>query len=286
MKMKQIMLAATVAGVGLMLGAGCDWSSQGTSLNTSQGAGVTINFSGVYNGNISGRAVDRTSAGTISRLTIRQSGNRVEVVDSQGSHYEGSVGAPGLVASPTDGEFPAGAELMQSQISWAGKDGVAQREVEFVGIIHAISVEDISGTSKKNVSESTNEKSDNYTYTVTTTYTTNATSAQVITRTERAYDGDGNLVFEEVTETTIPASAGDVKTTTRTVVDNRGKKTTNTVTTDTTYRITEQNVQYRLEGTWIEKNSPIVSRVDAISRGASGTITSTSSSSSSDTTTE
>lgn len=269
-----------------MLGAGCDWSSQGTSLNTSQGAGVTINFSGVYNGNISGRAVDRTSAGTISRLTIRQSGNRVEVVDSQGSHYEGSVGAPGLVASPTDGEFPAGAELMQSQISWAGKDGVAQREVEFVGIIHAISVEDISGTSKKNVSESTNEKSDNYTYTVTTTYTTNATSAQVITRTERAYDGDGNLVFEEVTETTIPASAGDVKTTTRTVVDNRGKKTTNTVTTDTTYRITEQNVQYRLEGTWIEKNSPIVSRVDAISRGASGTITSTSSSSSSDTTTE
>ncbi|MCO5061237.1 MAG: hypothetical protein M9963_04430 [Kiritimatiellae bacterium] len=286
MKMKQIMLAATVAGVGLMLGAGCDWSSQGTSLNTSQGAGVTINFSGVYNGNISGRAVDRTSAGTISRLTIRQSGNRVEVVDSQGSHYEGSVGAPGLVASPTDGEFPAGAELMQSQISWAGKDGVAQREVEFVGIIHAISVEDISGTSKKNVSESTNEKSDNYTYTVNTTYTTNATSAQVITRTERAYDGDGNLVFEEVTETTIPASAGDVKTTTRTVVDNRGKKTTNTVTTDTTYRITEQNVQYRLEGTWIEKNSPIVSRVDAISRGASGTITSTSSSSSSDTTTE
>ncbi|MCO6400975.1 MAG: hypothetical protein J5I99_07100 [Verrucomicrobia bacterium] len=284
--MKPIRLAATVAGVGLMLGAGCDWSSQGTSLNTSQGAGVTINFSGVYNGNISGRAVDRTSAGTISRLTIRQSGNRVEVVDSQGSHYEGSVGAPGLVASPTDGEFPAGAELMQSQISWAGKDGVAQREVEFVGIIHAISVEDISGTSKKNVSESTNEKSDNYTYTVTTTYTTNATSAQVITRTERAYDGDGNLVFEEVTETTIPASAGDVKTTTRTVVDNRGKKTTNTVTTDTTYRITEQNVQYRLEGTWIEKNSPIVSRVDAISRGASGTITSTSSSSSSDTTTE
>ncbi len=283
MKMKRIMLAATVAGVGLLLGAGCDWSSQGGSLNTSQGAGVNINFSGVYNGNISGRAVDRTSAGTISRLTIRQSGNRVEVIDSQGSRYEGSVGAPGLIASPSEGVFPPGAELVQSQISWAGKDGVAQREVEFVGIIHAISVEEVNGDSKKNTSENSSERTDNYSYDTTTTVTTNATHDQVITKTERAYDSDGNLVFEEITETTIKGTPGDVRTTKRTVVDNRSKKNSSTVTTDTTYRITEQNVQYRLEGTWIEKNSPIVSRVDAISRGANGTISTTSSSTTTET---
>ncbi|MCZ7591215.1 MAG: hypothetical protein M5U15_03255 [Kiritimatiellae bacterium] len=107
MKMKCMMLVASLVGVGLLVGTGCDWSSGGDSLNTSQGAGVNINFSGVYNGNIGGRAVDRTSAGNISHLTIRQSGNRIEVVDSQGSHYSGSVGAPGVVSQPTgDGGYP------------------------------------------------------------------------------------------------------------------------------------------------------------------------------------
>lgn len=276
MKMKCMMLAASLVGVGLVLGAGCDWSSGGDSLNTSQGAGVNINFSGVYNGNISGRAVDRTSAGTISHLTIRQSGNRVEVTDSQGSRYSGSVGAPGVVSQPTgDGGYPPGAELVQSQISWAGKDGVAQREVEFVGIIHAVTVDDIKGsqevkTSTANDSSSssssaggtkttTETTSDGDTTTETTTTTINAPPVQKVTVTVTVRNKQTGEVLEQNTTTRTEAS----QTQSSEVI-------TQTVNT---YVMTEANIQYRLEGTWIEKDSPIVSRVDAISRGTYGIIT-------------
>lgn len=278
MKNKLTKIFATVAGVGLFLVSGCDWSTNGGSLNTSQGAGININFSGVYNGNISGRAVDRTSAGTIASLTIRQTGNRVEVVDSQGSRYEGAVGSPGIVSQAgSAGRFPAGAELVQAQISWAGKDGVAQRDVEFVGIIHAVSVEDVKGTSTITKQESSNsrEKSDNYSYTKTVQITTNAILGQTITETEVAYDADGNVVYKKETTTTVPPYGGDVTKTERVILDKRKSSSgsSTTTTTETTFKLTEANVQYRLEGTWIEKNSPIVSRVDAISRGTFGIIT-------------
>ncbi len=278
MKMKWMLLGATIAGVGLWVGAGCDWSTGGGgSLNTSQGAGVNINFSGVYAGNINGRAVDRTSAGTIASLTIRQTGNRVEVIDSQGSRYEGSVGAPGLVASPgSTGAYPPGAELVQAQISWAGKDGVAQRDIEFVGIIHAVSVEDVKSKTESRVIKdnsstsrtTTDEQARKQTFTVNNG--NNTTITEILT-----IGNPGDPFYSQtVTTTVIDNQTGaiisrDVKTTGE---SSRSRTDETIVETVNTYTLTEANVQYRLEGTWIEKNSPIVSRVDAISRGTFGII--------------
>lgn len=278
MKMKWMLLTATLAGVGLFLGSGCDWSSNSTSLNTSQGAGVNINFSGVYNGNINGRAVDRTSAGTIASLTIRQSGNRIEVIDSQGSRYEGSVGSPGLIANPgADGRYPPGAELVQAQISWTGKDGVAQKDVEFVGIIHAVSVEDVKSKTETRVITDNSSKTSTTTEQQGRTQTFTQNNGDTTTITEILTIGNpGDPFFSQtVTTTVIDNKTGlivsrDVKTTGTT---SRERTDNVTVETINTYTLTEANVQYRLEGTWIEKNSPIVSRVDALSRGTFGIIT-------------
>ncbi|HMP74671.1 MAG TPA: hypothetical protein PKE12_00100 [Kiritimatiellia bacterium] len=278
MKMKRVFLFSALAAVGLFAGAGCDWSSNSTSLNTSQGAGININFSGVYNGNINGRAVDRTSAGTISSLTIRQTGNRVEVIDSQGSRYEGSVGSPGLVSNAReDGTYPPGAELVQSQISWAGKDGVAQKDVEFVGIIHAISVDDVKSTTETKVIS--NGSSSNQTTTdqqgKTQTFTTNNGKNTTITEILTVGVPGDPFYSQTVTTTVIDNQTGAVISRETTTTGNTTKSSSSEVTVETinTYAITEANVQYRLEGTWIEKDSPIVSRVDAISRGTFGIIT-------------
>lgn len=287
MKMKWMMLSATMIGVGLMLGTGCDWSSGGSSsLNTSQGAGININFSGVYNGNIDGRAVDRTTAGTISYLTIRQTGNQLEVVDSQGSHYEGSVGSPGLVSTAgSDGTFPPGAELVQAQISWAGKDEVAQREVEFVGIIHAVSVEDIEGTTETHTStdnsssSSDSSSSSSQNLTSSQTYSSNNGSNTTIT-TINTYGTLGTPFYEQdVITVVVDNSTGQeisrnvTKTGDSSQSSNSSSADQVVVETIDSYVLSEANIQYRLEGTWIEKDSPIVSKVDAISRGAYGVIT-------------
>jgi len=281
---RHVLCGLAVAGVVAL--TGCDWSSQGTSLNTSQGAGININYSGVYNGTFGGGlAVRRTSKGNILRLVISQSGNRVEVVDNQGSRYEGSVGSPGAVANAdSTGSYPAGALIVQSQISFSGRDEVAQKDIEFVGIIHVVSVTDIKGTTDTQTDTDTDNntttetENDTYTYNRTTTVTSNAVNGQTITTTDRAYDGGGNLVYQEVTVTTILPS-GDRTTTSRVITDTRNETSTDTdnstrtVTSTTTYNITEANSQYRLEGTWIEKDSPIVSDVDALSPGGTGSIT-------------
>ena len=220
------LLALAVTGL-----VGCDWSSNSTSLNTSQGAGVNINFSGVYDGNLAGgKAVDKPTKGNILRLVISQSGNRVEVVDNQGSRYEGTVGSPGVVSQPdSSGAYPIGAELVQAQISFSGKDEVSQRNIQFVGIIHAVAVEDVNGESKTSTSTDTdgtnNSKTETYNYTSTITTNFNVVNGATITTTDRGYDGDGNLVFQEVTVVTILPS-GDRITETETVLDTRTKTST------------------------------------------------------------
>lgn len=278
MKMKYMMLAASLLGVGLVVGTGCDWSSGGDSLNTSQGAGVNINFSGVYNGNISGRAVDRTSAGAIASLTIRQSGNRVEVTDSQGSHYAGSVGSPGVVSTAgSEGTYPSGAQLVQAQISWAGKDGVAQRDVEFVGVIHAVTVDDIKGSQQVKTSTATDSSSSSSGSAATSTKTETVNNGPTSTSTKTEIFGTlGSPYYEEIITVTVSNNTtGQVISQTTTKNSDNSKAKNNEVITQTinTYVMTEANIQYRLEGTWIEKDSPIVSRVDAVSRGTYGVIT-------------
>ena len=84
--MKKLISAAAVGAMALALisNTGCEWSGGGNSnsFNTSQGAGININFSGVYDGRLSGgEAVSGTG---IKRLTISQAGNRLQVRDSRG----------------------------------------------------------------------------------------------------------------------------------------------------------------------------------------------------------
>lgn len=321
MKLKFPALVLALSAVTFGLVAGCDWSSNGTSFNTSKGAGVNINFSGVYNGQIGGKAVAKTTKGTISRLTISQTGNRIEVVDSQGSRYVGSVGAPGVASF--DNTISAGEEIVQSQISWEGKDEVAQRDVEFVGIIHAVAVTEINGKRtvqtdgetvterETNASGKTNNPCASSVQAGDVTVTIDADpptlvigGVQKVTKTTEIgspgdpcyefrkeitfYVGDSRISGDPPISEVVPVQSGEtiievggpgsqVRTSTssesRDEVDTREGSTT---TTDE-FTLTEANVQYRIEGTWIEKDSPIVSRVDALSRGSFGIVTISSS---------
>ena len=292
-----MMKISSVVGVGLMAAAvsfntGCDWSSGGgtDSFNTSQGAGINANVSGVYNGNLSGgRAVSPTTAGNITKLVISQTGNSVEIVDNQGSKYSGTVGSPGLVSEPdATGKYPAGAEIMQSQITFSGKDGVSAKSIEFVGIIHVVAISDIQGTSTTDTkTESSGSGS------------TNATSETQNTGTERtttsSVDDGTNTTVTTTLEIGVPADPFYQKTVTVVVVNNesgqeisRNVTTTGstssgnsdsegtsrdvTTTTTTTYEITQPASQWQLEGTWIEDGG-VVGTVDAISPGGSGFVT-------------
>lgn len=284
-------MAGLVAGLVLLTNAGCDWSSGGgtNSFNTSQGAGVSLNFSGVYRGELSGgKAVEKTSGGNIQTLTISMVGNSVTVVDNQGSTYRGSVGAPGLLASP-DGTIPAGAEFVQSQISFSGKDGVSARDIEFVGILHAVSVRDIQGKTTEKVDTSSsgsgstnfnNSGSSGTTGSETTRTVNNGSNTVVTTTVIVPLPGGGSNVT--VTEVTIDNSTGREISRNVTQTQNSGSGSgnsnssgsTTTVRTFTDFAITEANTQYRLEGTWIEQGG-FTSPVKARSPGSSGTIQTT-----------
>ncbi len=265
--MKKYLVWLCIASLSVVL-AGCDWSAGGSSdgFNTSRGAGVNINVSGVYSGAINGRAVERTSgAGQILSLVVSQSGNTVEVTDNQGSRYQGTIGAPGAVATATGGIYPAGAELVQYQINFSGKDNVAAQDVEFVGTIHAVSVTDIRGTSSTSGSSTTDQNTRTTTETVVDVV--KDTTTDTITTTIGA---PGDPFYRVTTQVIVTDnSTGDVISNTTTTTG------TSSTTTTRTYSITEANTQMRLEGTWIEAGG-LSARVDAISRGVGGTITETS----------
>ncbi|MCZ7591214.1 MAG: hypothetical protein M5U15_03250 [Kiritimatiellae bacterium] len=167
--------------------------------------------------------------------------------------------------------------MVQSQISWQGKDGVAQRDVEFVGVIHAVTVDDIKGSQEVKTSTSTASDSSNSSADGATSKTETVTDGPITTKTKTEIFGEpGTGYYEEiVTVTVIDNTTGKIIKEDTTRSSNSSKSKNNEVITQTvnTYVMTEANIQYRLEGTWIEKNSPIVSRVDAISRGTYGIVT-------------
>ena len=262
--------AASLLVLGLLLNTGCEWTGGGgtDSFNTSQGAGININFTGVYDGHLGGGlAVARSSGGNITRLTILQTGNRLEVHDNHGSKYDGNVGAPGSVVDLSQATtVPAGAELVQSQITWSGHDEVADKQIEFVGVIHAVSVTDINGTThnttrtvtESDVKTTTTTEIDNNNHTKTTTTTLTIGSP-----------GDP---FYSV-ETTVDVVRLDTNELISHTVTKTGSNTT-TDTSTTQFTLTEANSQYRLEGTWIE-NGGVTADVDALSPGGSATLTTT-----------
>jgi hypothetical protein len=260
------------------------------SFNTSQGAGVNLNFSVFIAVNSLAERLWVRPPRQYSNLDHLPDWKPVDIVDNQGSRYSGSVGAPGLVALP-DGTIPAGAEFVQSQISFTGKDGVSARDIEFVGIIHAISVTDIQGNSTEKVDVSGSGSG-------STNFNNSGSSSGSRTETTRTFAQGTNIVqetvltigtpadaFYDVTVTTVTFDAASGQEISRNVTTTRNQGSgsgnssssgsTSTTTTFTDFQITEANTQYRLEGTWIEQGG-VTSGVKARSPGSSGTIQTTS----------
>lgn len=243
---------------------GCDWSSGGDGgFNTSRGAGININWSGVYNG-INGR--EAVQGRGIRSITINQAGNSVQVIDSSGARYSGTIGAPGAVSEPnaTTGTYPAGAELVQAQISFAGNG------VEFAGIFHAVAVNEIngdassdsdasidanqSGSSDATAANQTTTVNNGDTTTIRTISTSGGTTVEIIT------------VRDNQTQQIISQERREYQSSGSASADSDGR------TVSRTYVLAEQNTQHRLEGTWVVEGGGAF-RVDAISRGNSGSIT-------------
>ncbi|HMP72122.1 MAG TPA: hypothetical protein PKE55_02560 [Kiritimatiellia bacterium] len=289
--MKNVLSSVVTVGAvafGLLIQTGCDWSTSGSSsaFNTSKGAGVNANFSGFYRGEHSGgKAVDRTSNGNILTFTITQVGNRLDVIDNQGSRYVGRVGSPGVVVAPdADGRFPAGAQIVESQVTFSGTDGVAAREIEFVGIISIVSVTDIQGRTTESSSGTQSERS--------TVSSSGQSSELGSTRTRTFTQGDNEITvttitigtpneegFFQVSETTVIRdrnTGSEVSRTSRTFNDKLSTSSTGSASSSITtsvseFSISEANTQYRLQGTWVEKGG-VVGSVRARSAGGAGSI--------------
>lgn len=272
-------LLASAAAAGLMLSVGCEWSGGGgsDSFNSSQGAGVNVNYTGVYDGNLGGgRAVSPTSAGNITRLTITQSGNTLQVRDNQGSTYSGTVGSPGAVSEPTaDGTFPPGATVVESQISFSGKDGVSAKDIEFVGVVHLVSVVDIKGSTTVKGNGSTNSSTRTSADAETKSYTTSVNDgSNTVVTTVVTIGVEGDPFFQQTTTvvTIDNASGAEVgRTVSTTKGSSSGSSSVSGSTATTVYQITENNTQLRLEGSWVEKGG-VVGSVDALSSGGIGTV--------------
>ena len=236
-------LKLAILPIGLLLCAGifwgCEFSGNSDGFNTSGGAGVDVNISGFYEGNLSGAKAVNASAGNINNFTLTQAGNRVEVVDNQGSRYVGTVGSPDINVSQQAASIPASTQIMQFQVNWQGRDGVSAKDIQFVGVIDVVALLDIQGQTTSD--------------TRTTTRTTN-NSADHISN-----------------QTTTNASP--------TVTDISNSNTTNnnnttTTTTDTTsFIFAPGNSRFRLRGTWVESGGRS-SNVSALSAGSGRLVTS------------
>jgi hypothetical protein len=280
MKLKSFVRTA-IAGVGLsLLGTACDWSGGGDATFNTSGGSVAINISGNYRGILSdGRAVSQTSGGTISSLSVQQSGNVVEVLDSNGQKYRGTVGSPLSLASPDEAGFlSTGAQLANFQVSWEGTDFVAGKDVIFSGIITVASVSDIQGdstvqTTDSTVSDGATQNSDETAGTASDASTTTDSTSTVDT-TQTVFDSNGNPITEgEVI--TISNTSTDATNSTTAIANTSNNTTANNNNTGrtitSTFQITGSNAQYRLKGSWIE-NGGVVATVDAISEAAGGVI--------------
>ncbi len=270
--MKSIVLAGVVAAMGVALLTGCEWGGSGdNSFNTSQGAGMELNFSGVYKGTMSGGRLVASKAGApVTTLIVHHSGNALEVTDNNGSTYRGTVGSPGAVASGNNGTFPQGANLAQAQINFTGNDNTAGgREINFVGVVHAVAVTDIRGTTTASSDSSSTTSSDGGTR-VTTTTTFDSTNRIDTTVEVTPLPNGGSQVV--TTEVRFDRESGVELSRTQSIT------TENSSTRDnasyTTYEITEANTQYRLQGSWIEVGAGSGS-VDGLSAGTAGLIQTT-----------
>ena len=139
MSLRSLVLTSSLLGMAVVFW-GCDWTGGGDGgFNTSRSE-IDVNISGVYQGALSGgNAVSNTSGAPIRNLVIQQSGNVLQITDSNGQAYRGTIGLPGNVFDGS-GVVPSGSEIASFQVSFSGKDGVAAKDIEFTGIIHVVAV--------------------------------------------------------------------------------------------------------------------------------------------------
>lgn len=219
---------------------GCDWDDTGSgSYNTSQGGGINVNFSGYYRPKSGSFLV----TSNVTHFVMTQIGNSLEVYDNNNSYYTGSIGSPGMMSEPNVStmDYPAGAEMLQAQVSFSGKNAATGQDVSFVGVIHVVAVDDVQGTTSTETTTAVDS---------TSTNTLGVTSIDIVAP---------------------PVTISD--TTTTESEDSNGVELT--VETTTTYQITEQNTQYVLDGNWIEGGA--VTGISAIAPGTASTFSSSSS---------
>lgn len=234
-------LLALLMSFSLLIIQGCDWDDTGSeSFNTSRGGGITVNFSGYYRPRSGAFLV----TSNVTHFVLTQVGNSIEVYDNNMSYYTGTIGSPGIMAGPdATGAFPAGAVMLQAQVSFSGKNAGTGKNVQFVGVIHAVAVDDVQGNTQTQT---------------TTTTDDSVLSNSTNTSGETAID----IIAPPVTINDTTETASENSTSSGTTIVNE------TVAT-TTYQITEANSQYVLEGNWMEGGS--VSGIAAIAPGTGST---------------
>ena len=141
-------LSVCMVSMAFLILSGCEdkWEDSGDGFNTSQGAGINVNFSGVYTPLAGTDIIPAVGESAITRLVLTQIGNTVEVMDDYGKTYQGFIGSPGVMTS--SGNYPSGATMMQGQISFSGNG------VDFVGTVRAVAVTDVRSTTTTSDSES------------------------------------------------------------------------------------------------------------------------------------
>lgn len=223
----------------LMVLSGCDWEDGG-AYNTSKGAGVDVNISGMY----TAQSGELVAGQAISSFLISQIGNSIEVRDSNNSFFTGSVGAPGVMAnvSGATGAYPPGATMLQAQISFTGKNALTKKTVNFAGIIRAVALEDVRGN--------------------TVTATTTSTRDQVRS------EATNTLGVTSIDIIAPPVTLTDSTTTTG---EDSSGTSVNAVTIQeqtTTFIVTDANTLFILEGHWVEGSA--VSAVSGAARSSAG----------------
>jgi hypothetical protein len=248
----RILVLTVVLVAGAAVFWGCEWSGGNSDYNTSRGAGADINISGVYSGLLAGgKAVSSTSNGNITSFTLTQTGNRIDVIDNQGSRYSGTIGAPAIssVAAGT-AVLPPGWQAVQYQVSWTGKDGVAAVDVQFTGVIDLVTIDRVEATDSSSSSSSSSQ--------VSYEYDDEDGDGQTIVIEEPAGDGTTNIII-------IVSGASNVQS---------SAEFSNESSTESTksYSFSEANSQLRLRGSWIEQGGRS-SSVSCASPGNAGTLT-------------
>ena len=256
MKFRSYASASVGIAVISLLSCSCDWSGGSSDdFNTSSGS-TTVNISGFYSGILgSGLAVSRTSGGNISSLTLQQSGNALDVIDSNGQNYKGNVGSPLTLAAPSDlGVIPTGAQVASFQVSWAGKDGVAARDVSFSGVISVVTVDSIQGdsTTTSSIDDSVRVAQNDNVRTATTDNTRNSDT----------FNNSGNsTVNDQNSTTTVNGDQGttfsDVTTTTVTTVNNGQQPGTDDMGNPTVEGTDSTTTQVTINGSSNNSNSAV-----------------------------